>query len=95
MLLRDLSHHSRRNRGYAGGGRPLGNFERVAKMMSSFKKFPYNTPKGVAAFLMLKQLDSIFWDWEQRRPLNPRREEHEQDLTVYSVIIRCAEMEEK
>lgn len=53
--------HSRKNADYAGGGPPMGNFERVSKLLAMYPNFPLNTPHGVAIVYMLKQLDAALW----------------------------------
>ncbi len=53
--------HSAKNRDYAGGGRPMGNFERVAKFLEMYPGFPFATPAGVGIVYMMKQLDAAMW----------------------------------
>lgn len=53
--------HSRKNEDYAGGGKPMGNFERVSAFLAMFPGFPLDTPHGVALVYMLKQLDAALW----------------------------------
>ena len=85
-LLEDIKLHSAKNFSYAHGGPPLGNFQRVANIMSNYPKFPIDKPKGVLYMNMMKQLDSIMWAMcNEKTP--PK--DHEQDLTIYSGIARC------
>lgn len=53
--------HSRKNEDYAGGGRAMGNFERVSTFLAMFPGFPLASPHGVALVYMLKQLDAALW----------------------------------
>lgn len=53
--------HSRKNYDYANGGDPLGNFERVSKILALYPGFPHATKAGVAVEYALKQLDAAMW----------------------------------
>lgn len=53
--------HSRKNSDYAGGGPPMGNFERVAKLLQMYPGLPVATPYGVGIVYALKQLDAALW----------------------------------
>lgn len=53
--------HERKNRDYAGGGKPTGNFDRNAAIMSLYPGFPINTNYGIALVQMLKQFDAAMW----------------------------------
>jgi hypothetical protein len=53
--------HSDKNHDYAGGGNPLGNFQRVASLLGNYPGFPASTPVGVALVYALKQLDAVLW----------------------------------
>lgn len=53
----ELQLHSEKNRDYARGGSPLGNFERVSDML---ERWGYNIPpRDVAFIFMMKQLDAV------------------------------------
>jgi len=55
----ELELHSRKNRDYAQGGDPLGNFKRVSAMLSIWG---YDIPPELVALIyMLKQLDCVMW----------------------------------
>lgn len=88
-VLKDVELHSRKNRDYASGGDPLGNFDRVAGILSQYPNFPFATPAGVAAIYMLKQLDAVFWQLSQGHVLAENEAERWRDITIYTVIIRC------
>ena len=53
--------HSVKNEDYAGGGPPMGNFERVSRFLAMYPGFPLASPHGVALVYMLKQLDAALW----------------------------------
>jgi hypothetical protein len=57
----ELSLHSAKNKDYAQGGDPLGNFHRVSEIKKLYPGFPWDSPTGVALGYMLKQLDAAFW----------------------------------
>lgn len=53
--------HSEKNKDYAQGGDPLGNFKRVSAIKKLYPGLPWDSPVGVALGYMLKQLDASFW----------------------------------
>lgn len=57
----ELKLHSAKNKDYAQGGDPLGNFHRVSAIKSLYPSLPWDSPTGVALGYMLKQLDAAFW----------------------------------
>ena len=61
MLKQEADLHDLKNHDYAGGGRPLGNFERVSKILELYPGLPLNHPAVIALIYMLKQLDAVFW----------------------------------
>ena len=70
------------------GGPPLGNFERVSKIMQLYPDFPWATPHGAATVYMLKQFDAFMWQTKQGFEAKiegavPRLK----DVTVYSQLI--------
>lgn len=82
--------HSAKNHDYAKGGRPLGNFERVATILSLYPGLDPAHPVVVAMTYMLKQLDAVLWGLAQRiehkvEGLHPRL----QDISVYAKLARC------
>ena len=53
----ELKLHSAKNRDYATGGDPLGNFKRVSDMLT---KWGYSiTPRDTAFIFLMKQLDAV------------------------------------
>jgi len=57
----ELTLHSAKNRDYAGSGDPLGNFHRVAHILSAYPGLDLSDPTVVAAVYALKQLDAALW----------------------------------
>ena len=52
--------HDSKSGDYAsGGGNPLGNFERVARILSNYPKLDLSKPEVVAMVYLLKQLDAV------------------------------------
>jgi len=61
LTEQELELHSAKNKDYAQGGDPLGNFKRVSAIKRLYPGFPWDSPTGVALGYMLKQLDAAFW----------------------------------
>lgn len=61
MTLDELKLHSEKNKDYAQGGDPLGNFKRVAKILSNYPNLKLSDPTVVALVYMFKQLDAALW----------------------------------
>lgn len=81
--------HSRKNRDYAGGGVPMGNFERVAKFLEMYPGFPLATPFGVGIVYMLKQLDAAMWLLATKREGQVEGvAERLGDIGVYAKLVR-------
>jgi len=78
--------HSEKNRGYASGGAPLGNFNRTAHIMKNYPRFPITTPIGVLMMYVLKHYDRIMYDLN--RGLDPS-DDSLRDIAVYVTIARC------
>jgi hypothetical protein len=83
--LADL--HSAKNGDYAGGGRPLGNFERVSALLKMYPGYPLDTTYGVALVYALKQLDAALWLMATgRRGKVEGVPERLQDIAVYAML---------
>ena len=65
LLLEKAKLHSDKNHDYAKGGRPLGNFERVATILSLYPNLPLNDPVSVMLIYALKQVDAVLWGLSQ------------------------------
>ncbi len=57
----ELQLHSSKNRDYAQGGDPLGNFKRVASILANYPNLDLSKPEIVALVYMFKQLDAALW----------------------------------
>lgn len=53
--------HDEKNEDYAKGGRPLGNFERVSKILGLYPNLKLSDPTVVALTYAMKQLDAALW----------------------------------
>ena len=58
--------HSAKNKDYAQGGDPLGNFKRVSAIKRLYLGLPWDSPVGVALGYMFKQLDAGLWMLAQK-----------------------------
>lgn len=64
LSLDEMSLHSQKNYDYAHGGNPLGNFVRVANILSNYPGLKL-TPPVVALIYAMKQLDAVLWQLSQ------------------------------
>lgn len=84
--------HSLKNHDYAGGGDPLGNFNRVAAILAMYPGLKLSDPAIVALVYALKQVDAYLW-----MKSNGHQAKVEgvgtrlQDVGVYSKLIRILE----
>jgi len=53
--------HSAKNKDYAHGGDPLGNFNRVSNILGQYPNLDMSNPVNVAMVYALKQLDAALW----------------------------------
>ena len=86
-LLRLVELHSSKNKGYAFGGEPLGNFYRVSIIKKLYPNMDWATPVGVCLGYSLKQLDCALWQLSQGyedsgEPFSKRAD----DVVVYWVL---------
>ena len=61
MLIEEAKLHSEKNYDYAKGGNPLGNFMRVASILTFYPGLPVNDPATIALVYALKQIDAYLW----------------------------------
>lgn len=88
--------HERKNRDYAGGGRPMGNFERVAQILRLYPGFNTATAHGVGIVYMLKQFDAMMWLLATKREGEVEGiADRLGDMSVYSKLIRIMYEESK
>lgn len=59
--LTEIELHSSKNYDYAAGGDPLGNFKRVANILSMYPGLDIADAAIVAMIFALKQLDAYIW----------------------------------
>ena len=86
LTIEQLALHSKKNEGYAGGGAPLGNFERVADIMKLYPNFPYQSHMGVLVMYYMKHFDRVMWDLCHGKFPS---DESLADMAVYATILRC------
>lgn len=57
----EIELHSRKNRDYAFGGDPLGNFQRRRVIFSQYPGLDSSDEATIAMMDMMKQLDAVLW----------------------------------
>lgn len=88
--------HSRKNHDYAAGGRPLGNFERVAAICALYPNLNLGDKEVVALVYMLKQLDAVLWNLSNKHDLKVEgRPQRYMDISVYAKLANIICQEEK
>jgi predicted RNA-binding Zn-ribbon protein involved in translation (DUF1610 family) len=96
ITFKELQLHNDKNHDYAAGGRPLGNFERVASILSLYPNFPINKPVGVCIAFMLKQFDAALWMLSNGHEAKVEGvEKRLEDVHVYAKIARCILIDEE
>jgi len=91
MLIEKIKLHSDKNVDYAHGGSPLGNFERVAAILSQYPGLALNDPVSVMLIYALKQVDAVLWSLSQgHTPKGESLVERLSDILVYAGIAICA-----
>jgi len=94
--LYEIMLHAAKNRDYTKGGDPLGNFNRVAKILSMYPGLDMGQPYNVALVYMLKQLDAVMWMFSQKYEGEVEGvAERIQDISVYSKLMRILFEESK
>lgn len=95
MMISQMELHDRKNKNYAGGGNPLGNFLRVAKIMSSYPNIPHGDPATAVIGMVIKQWDNILWAMNTGRFYSEGSiDEHLADISVYMNILRCIRIDD-
>jgi len=81
--------HSKKNKDYARGGDPLGNFNRVAEILKLYPGFPFDSPAGVALIYAFKQIDAAMWSMAKgyKPEVDPRGERFG-DASIYFKLAR-------
>lgn len=91
MLVEKMRLHSDKNHDYAAGGRPLGNFERVANIFAQYPGLRLNDPVVVMLTYAMKQIDATLWGISagiEQKIEGPV--ERLGDVLVYAGIAICA-----
>ena len=92
----EIELHSSKNKDYAQGGDPLGNFKRVASILSLYPGLKPSTPIVVALIYALKQLDAALWMLSQGYEGKVENiDTRLQDVHVYMKLARILHREEK
>ena len=96
IAFAQLTLHSLKNGDYAGGGSPLGNFERVSAILALYPRLHLSNKKVVALVYMLKQLDAVLWGLNSNITHKveglPGRLD---DIAVYANIVQCMVQDEE
>jgi len=87
--------HSKKNRDYAQGGDPLGNFRRVASILSLYPGLDLSNPVVVSIVYALKQWDAAVWSIAKGySPQIDSRTERFQDDSIYKKLAIILDEEE-
>lgn len=96
IVVEQAQLHSDKNHDYALGGPPLGNFDRVAAILSNYPNLKLSDPKVVTLVYIMKQFDAVLWG------LNSNIEHKVEglagrlnDISVYTKLIMCMLNDEK
>ncbi len=94
ITVGELHLHSNKNHDYAAGGSPLGNFDRVANILSLYPNLRLSDRRIVALVYAMKQLDAVLWGLNSNiehkvEGLNDRL----QDISVYAKLVMCMNLE--
>jgi hypothetical protein len=96
LALRELKLHSDKNHDYAAGGHPLGNFYRVAAILSLYPGLSLADPAVVAIVYCVKQLDAYLWMKSNKHQAKVEGlQERLQDISVYAKLIQLLEIEQQ
>jgi len=88
--------HSEKNMDYAKGGNPLGNFNRVAAILSNYPNLKLDNPTVIAIVYACKQLDAALWMMNQGYEGKVENiDTRLQDVHVYMKLARILEIERK
>ena len=78
-----------KNHDYAFGGDSLGNFKRVANILSQYPNLDLGKPEVVALVYMFKQLDAAMWMMSQGHEAKIEGTDGRlEDVHVYAKIMR-------
>jgi hypothetical protein len=92
----ELKLHSEKNTDYSKGGDALGNFHRVAKILSNYPNLKVNDPTVISLIYALKQLDAALWMINQGYEGSVENVETRlRDVHIYMKIARILHKEGK
>lgn len=95
LIREEIELHSRKNYDYAVGGDPLGNFRRVADILSHYPNLDLKKPAVVAMVYMMKQMDAILWYMNQGHNLSSESVYDKlRDISIYSKLMSILMWEE-
>ena len=96
ILFEMMELHNEKNHDYASGGSALGNFDRVAAILSLYPNLKLSDPFVVTFTYMMKQIDAVLWMKNNGHSAKVegigRRMD---DIIVYSTIAKIIEEEKK
>lgn len=91
----ELQLHSDKNRDYAQGGDPLGNFHRVGNILANYPNLSSSSPTIVALTYMMKQLDAALWMLSQGYEGSVENiDSRLRDVHIYAKLARILHKEE-
>lgn len=89
LTKKEIELHNIKNRDYAKGGDPLGNFKRVAQILSLYPGLDNSNPAVVDLIYMMKQLDAVLWNLSQKSSEMAEDIDHRlTDIHVYAKLAR-------
>jgi len=96
LLEEEAKLHNDKNHDYAIGGNPLGNFHRVAEILSHYPNLDLSKSSVVALVYMMKQIDANLWMASQgHKPKVEGSKSRWMDVSVYAKIIILLIQEER
>jgi hypothetical protein len=92
LCMNEMQLHNDKNHDYAAGGSPLGNFERVGRILTLYPNLKPYDPAMVALIYMLKQLDAYLWIKSNGHEVKVEGiSDRLRDVSVYAKIINIIE----
>ena len=87
--------YSEKNKDYAQGGNPMGNFMRVGNILSNYPGLNPKSPAVVALVYMMKQLDAALWMLANKYEGEVENiDTRLQDVSIYAKLARILHKEE-
>ena len=86
--------HSNKNHDYAAGGDELGNFKRVAQILSLYPRLSLSNPVVVALTYAMKQIDAVLWMLSNgHKAIVEEKKPRLTDIAIYATIAIILENE--